>query len=46
MQVAGRRMIASVGRMIFGSGRFSTLTSPGAYITTPRIDISSTSQQQ
>ena len=30
-------MIASVGSMIFGSSRSSTRTSPGAYMTTPRI---------
>ena len=37
MQVADSRMIASVGFRIVGSGRSSTRTSPGAYITTPRI---------
>jgi hypothetical protein len=37
MQVADNRMIASVGFRIAGSGRSSTRTSPGAYITTPRI---------
>src|SRR5215204_3615384 len=37
MQVADNRMIASVGSMILGSSRSSTRTSPGPYITTPRI---------
>ena len=37
MQVAARRMIASVGSMILGSSRSSTRTSPGACSTTPRM---------
>src|SRR5919205_2216302 len=37
MQVAVRRMIASVGSIILGSSRSSTRTSPAVYITTPRI---------
>src|SRR5919106_1899978 len=36
MHVADSLMIASVGSMIFGSSRFTTRTSPGEYITTPR----------
>src|SRR4249920_2122100 len=40
MQVPESRMIASVGFRIRGSGRCSTRTSPGAYMTTPRIEIS------
>ena len=37
MQVADRRMMASVGSMIRGSSRSSTRTSPGACMTTPRM---------
>ena len=37
MQVAVRRMTASVGSTIFGSSRSSTRTSPGACMTTPRM---------
>src|SRR3954452_6656867 len=37
MQVAVSRTIASVGLRICGSSRCSTRTSPGAYMTTPRI---------
>jgi hypothetical protein len=37
MQVADNRMIASVGFSMVGSGRSSTRTSPGPYMTTPRI---------
>src|SRR3954453_18825940 len=40
MQVADRRITASVGSTIRGSGRSSTRTSPGAYITAPRITSS------
>src|SRR5215213_9059359 len=39
MHVAVRRTIASVGSTILGSSRSSTLTSPGAYMTTPRISV-------
>jgi hypothetical protein len=41
MQVAGSRMIASVGSMIFGSSRSSRRTSRGPYMTAPRIVVSS-----
>src|SRR5918997_1254862 len=41
MQVAARRMIASVGSTIVGSGRCSTRTSPGLYRTTPRMVVCS-----
>ncbi|MET9381188.1 hypothetical protein ABZY09_08860 [Streptomyces sp. NPDC002928] len=34
------RMTASVGAMIFGSGRFSTRMSPGAWITVARMTLS------
>ena len=37
MHVAGKRMIASVASTIRGSLRSSTRTSPGPYITAPRI---------
>ena len=37
IQVADRRMIASVGARIFGSSRSSTRTSPGACRTAPRM---------
>src|SRR3954454_1663323 len=37
MQVADRRMMASVGSMIFGSSRCSRRTSPGAWRTAPLI---------
>src|SRR4051794_12140737 len=43
MQVADKRMIASVGLRICGSGRSSTRTSPGAYMTAPRTIVSSIS---
>src|SRR6478736_9915816 len=36
MHVADSVMIASVDSRIFGSSRFTTRTSPGEYITTPR----------
>jgi hypothetical protein len=39
-QVADSRMIASVGVRILGSSRSSTRTSPGAYITAPRMMVS------
>src|SRR5581483_5859368 len=39
MQVADRRMIASVGSRIVGSSRSSTRTSPGPWRTAPRIVI-------
>jgi hypothetical protein len=37
MHVAGNPMIASVASTIRGSSRSSTRTSPGPYITAPRI---------
>src|SRR4051812_30805640 len=37
--VAASRMIASVGFSMVGSGRSSTRTSPGAYITVPRMEL-------
>jgi len=37
MQVADSLMMASVGFWIAGSGRSSTRTSPGAYMTAPRM---------
>src|SRR3954465_13411106 len=40
MQVDDSRMIASVGFRILGSSTSSTRTSPGAYITTPRMKTS------
>src|SRR5688572_22608413 len=39
MQVADRRMMASVGSMIVGSGRSSIRTSPGACRTAPRMGV-------
>src|SRR5918992_4832603 len=39
-QAADTRMIASVGSTIRGSSRSSTRTSPGPYITAPRITFS------
>src|SRR6476661_199439 len=39
MQVADSRMTASVGSRTAGSGRSSTRTSPGAYMTTPRMEL-------
>ena len=39
-QVADRWMIASVGARILGSSRSCTRTSPGAYITAPRMTFS------
>src|SRR6476620_11144799 len=39
MQVAVIRMIASVGPMIFGSCRATPRTSPGPYITAPRMVV-------
>src|SRR4051794_10353496 len=38
-QVAASRMTASVGFSMVGSGRSSTRTSPGAYITVPRMGL-------
>jgi hypothetical protein len=39
-QVTAVRMIASVGWRIFGSSRVSKRTSPGAWITAPRMEES------